>query len=58
MERFIKIFIVLAVLSYFAEKEFLQILIYTLIGVEFFLMMIKEARRVLPIMKQRQDKSS
>jgi hypothetical protein len=58
MERFIKIFIVLAVLSYFSEKEFLQILIYLLIGVEFFLMVTKEVRRFLPVTKQGKEQSS
>lgn len=55
MERFLKVFIVLAALSYFANKDFLQSLIYIVIGIEFMLMLIKELRARHALSRQGQQ---
>ena len=45
MERFFKIIVVLLILSYFAQNDFLQILIWSVIAIETTLLIIRELRR-------------
>ena len=45
MERFIRILIVAAILLYFSDKEIFNILLYSVLGIELMILMIKQLRK-------------
>jgi hypothetical protein len=55
MDRFIKIFLVLVILAYFADKPFLYTLIYSVVAMEFVLMLVKEWKKRFKMIKQGQE---
>ena len=52
MERFFKIIVVLLILSYFAQNDFLQILIWSVIAIETTLLIFRELRRYSFLLKK------
>lgn len=45
MDRILIISIVLAGLAYYAQQELLQILIYTIIGIEVLILILKQVKK-------------